>query len=61
MDKYTKQELMEALKVVTSTISKCEKAQQKFKEGTAHHTRFDNIIKAMDISKQLITDEISKD
>ncbi|MGE5473970.1 MAG: hypothetical protein ACM3UU_07085 [Ignavibacteriales bacterium] len=60
MDKYTKEELIEALLPVSSIISKCEKAQLKFAEGTYHHTRFKNIIKAMDISKSLITDEISK-
>ncbi len=60
MDKYTKEELVEALRPVSSIISKCEKAQLKFAEGTSHHTRFKNMIKAMYISKSLITDEISK-
>ena len=60
IDKYTKEELIEALRPVSSIISKCEKAQQKFAEGTAHHTRFNNIIKAMYISKSLITDEFNK-
>jgi hypothetical protein len=60
MDKYTKEELKEALRPVSSIISKCEKAQQKHAEGTSHHTRFKNIIKAMYISKSLITDEICK-
>ena len=60
MDKYTKEELIEALRPVSSIISKCEKAQLKFAEGTSHHTRLKNIIKAMYISKSLITDEISK-
>lgn len=57
---YTKEELIEALPPVSSIISKCEKAQLKFAEGTAHHTRLKNIIDAMYISKFLITDEISK-
>ncbi|MBL4934520.1 hypothetical protein JK636_01965 [Clostridium sp. YIM B02515] len=60
IDKYTKQELSEALPPVSSVIRKCEKAQLKFVEGTAQHTRLKNIIKAMCISKSLITDEISK-
>jgi len=60
MDKYTKEELIEALRPVSSIISKCEKAQLKFAEDTSHHTRLKNIIKAMYISKSLITDEISK-
>lgn len=60
MDKYTKEELIEALRPVSSVISKCEKAQLKFAEGTSHHTRFNKLIKAMYISKSLITNEISK-
>jgi len=60
VDKYTKEELMEALRPVSSIISKCEKAQQKFAEGTYHHTRFKKMIKAMYISKSLITDEITE-
>lgn len=59
IDKYTKEELLEALRPVTSIIRKCEKAQLKFAEGTSHHTRFKNMIKAMHISKLLITDEVS--
>ncbi|KLU65845.1 hypothetical protein DEAC_c24750 [Desulfosporosinus acididurans] len=60
LDKYTKDELIEALRPVSSIISKCEKAQQKFAEGTSHHTRFKSMIKAMDISRSLIKDEIRK-
>ncbi|MHB8074054.1 hypothetical protein [Desulfosporosinus fructosivorans] len=61
MDKYAKEELIEALRPVSSIISKCEKAQLKFAEGTSHHTRFKNMIKAMYISKSLITDELVKE
>lgn len=60
MDKYSREELIEALRPVSSIISKCEKAQQKFEEGTTNHTRFKNLIQAMNISKSLINDEISK-
>ncbi len=60
MGRYTKEELIEAIRPVSSIISKCEKAQMKFVEGTSHHTRLKNIIKAMYISKALIADEISK-
>ena len=60
MDKYTKEELIEALRPVSSIISKCEKAQLKFAEGTSHHTRFRNMINTMYISESLIVDEISK-
>lgn len=58
--KYTKEELIEAIAPVTSIINKCEKAQLKFSEGTSHHTRFKNIINAMNISKALITEEINR-
>ncbi|MBO0525465.1 hypothetical protein EXQ31_06350 [Clostridium botulinum] len=60
MHKYTKEELIEALRVVSSTISKCEKIQPKSAQGTSQHTLLKNRIKAMYISKSLITDEISK-
>jgi hypothetical protein len=55
VNKYTKKELSDALRPVSSIISKCEKAQLKFAEDTFYHTRFKNIIKAMYISKSLIT------
>jgi len=54
-DKYTKEELIDALRPIASIISKCEKAQLKFAEGTSHHTRFKKMIKVMYISKSLIT------
>ena len=57
---YAKKEMLEALRSISSIISKCEKAQLKFEEGTSHYTRFQNMIKAMNIAKSLITDEISK-
>lgn len=60
MDKYTKEDLIEALRPVSSIISKCEKAQLKFAEGTSHYNRVKNMINAMYISKSLITNEISK-
>lgn len=59
-EKYTKEELIDAIAPVSSVISKCEKAQLKFEEGTSHHTRFKRLIRAMYISKSLIDDEISK-
>lgn len=57
MEKYTREELEEALQVVVSTISNCEKMQPKFAEGTSQHTLLKNRIKALYISKALITDE----
>lgn len=60
ISKYTNVDLIQALAPVSSIISKCEKAQLKHAEGTAHHIRFQSIIKAMYLSKSLLTDEISK-
>lgn len=59
-EKYTKEELEKAIAPVSSIISKCEKAKTKAVEGTGNHTRLTKIIKAMYISKYLITNEISK-
>lgn len=59
-EKYTREELVEAIHPVSSIISKCEKGQLKFEEGTSHYTRFKNILKAMYISKVLIEDEVSR-
>lgn len=61
MDKYTKEELKEALSVVTSTIKNCEKMHPKFEEGTSQHTLLKNRIKALYISKSLIEEENIKD
>lgn len=60
IDVYTKEELKEAIAAIASIISKCEKAQLKFTDGTSHHARLKSMIKAMYISKSLITDEIIK-
>ena len=60
MDIYTKEELIEALRPVSSIISKCEKAVLKFEEHTYHHDCLKNIIQSMYISKSLISDEINK-
>lgn len=58
-NQYTKEELIDALRPIDSVISKCEKAQIKFTEGTANHTRFKKIIDAMSISKGLITEAVN--
>lgn len=55
MINYTSNELSIALQVVSSTISKCEKMHPKFAEGTSQHSLLRNRIKAMHISKELIT------
>lgn len=60
MDQYSREELEEALKIVSSAISRCEKMQPKFVEGTSQYTLLKNRIKALSISKALIIDEIGK-
>lgn len=59
LGQYTKEELTEALRPVVSVISKCEKTQVKFDQGTSHHRRLENLIKAMDISRGLIEDQLT--
>jgi DNA-binding XRE family transcriptional regulator len=54
---YTQEELVEALEVVSSTIIKCEKMQLKFAYGTSQHTLLKNRIKALYVSKLLISSE----
>jgi hypothetical protein len=39
MDSYSKEELAKALQIVSSAISRCEKAQPKFVEGTAQYNQ----------------------
>jgi len=58
MEKYTREELAEALRAVDSVIRKCEKAQEKFPEGNAHHSLLRNRLKAMYISKALIEEAL---
>ncbi|MDF2947134.1 MAG: hypothetical protein K0S51_1813 [Bacillales bacterium] len=56
---YTKDELIESIAPISSIISKCEKGQLKFDGGTTHYKRFEKIIKAMNISKSLLTIELN--
>lgn len=58
MRSYTKAELAEALRAVVSVIHKCEKAREKFPDGTSHHTLLNNRLKAMYISKALIEEAL---
>lgn len=57
MDKYSKTEISDALKIISSTISKCEKMLPKFEAGSSQHSLLQNRLKAMYISKALILDE----
>jgi hypothetical protein len=55
MDNFTKEELEEALRAISSTISKCEKVQPKLKPGTSQHTLLMRRIKSLQIASSLIT------
>lgn len=57
---YTKDELTDALRPVSSIISKCETAQKKYAQGTPQYARFTGMILAMSVSKSLIEEEIAK-
>lgn len=59
MQSYTQEELTEALQAVESIIHKCEKAQEKFQEGSTHHTLLRNRLKPMYISKSLMEERLS--
>ncbi|NMC57690.1 MAG: hypothetical protein GYA50_10765 [Eubacteriaceae bacterium] len=59
-NKYTEVELSKALPPVCSVISKCEKAQKKFKKDSYNYKHYEKMIKAMEISKSLIEAELNK-
>lgn len=59
-ENITKEDLEKALPPITSTISKCEKAQEKLKEGTPQLSLTKNMIKSLYISLSLITKELNK-
>ena len=54
MDNYSTAELSAALKVISSTISNCEKMLPKFEAGTAQYSLLQHRLKAMYISNALI-------
>jgi len=54
VEHFTKAELEEALRAITSTLSKCEKVQPKLKPGTSQHTLLIRRIKALQIASALI-------
>lgn len=58
--KYSKLELEKALPPVASIISKTEKAQSKYEEGSPQYRRMAPIISAMYISKAFIENELLK-
>ena len=59
MDNFTKDDLEEAARVITSLLHKCEKVQEKLKQGTPQHTLTKNRIKAFQVALSLITRELT--
>ncbi|MFV0400452.1 MAG: hypothetical protein ACK5LX_07515 [Oscillospiraceae bacterium] len=59
MEKWTRAELEEAQRSITSTLSKCEKALEKQREGSPQHTLLVRRIKAFRISLELIGRELA--
>jgi len=57
MNNYTKEEVREALQIVASASSRCEKIKPKFAEGSAQHSLLKNRIKALAIAQSLIKEE----
>ncbi|MGI6317840.1 MAG: hypothetical protein ACOX1J_03785 [Dethiobacteria bacterium] len=49
MNDFTKEDMEEALRAITSMISKTEKAEEKFAQGTSQHTLQKNRLKALNI------------
>ena len=54
----TTDELLEALRPLTSLISKCEKSQQKLEPGNWQHTMLQNNIKALKFASALMKMEV---
>ncbi|BDR76115.1 hypothetical protein [Clostridium tetani] len=57
MKYYSQKELEDALKFISSTISKCEKMKLKFEEGTSQYSLLKHRIMALYISKDLIEND----
>lgn len=63
MSDYTEHDLREALRAITSTIGKCEKALEKLEvqdKGVSQRTLLKNRIKAFHIAADLIKREIGE-
>lgn len=57
---FAKDELEEALRAITSTIGKCEKALPKLRQNTSQHTLLTRRVKALNIASVLIERELNQ-
>ena len=60
MNDITKAEMEEALRAITSMISRTEKAGEKFAQGTSQQTLQKNRLKALNIASSLILKELAE-
>ena len=58
MEEFTREELKEALRAISSIIDKCEKALPKLRDGSPQHTLTARRIKALYIATALMTREM---
>jgi phage-related minor tail protein len=61
VEDYTTEELKEALRAISSLISKCEKAHEKLAHRSSQSTLLKNRIKALRIASSLITRSLEGD
>ena len=59
-DEYSKEELSEALRAISSLVSKCEKVRPKLRPGSAQLTLLRNRIKALRVAEALIKKELAE-
>lgn len=55
MNRYTEKQIQDTLKIIESSIANCEKVRPKLKQGSASFSLNTNRIKALYISKALLT------
>ena len=56
MAEYSKQELMEAERVIASLLSKCERAQEGLRPGSAQESLMVNRVRGLRLALGLIRD-----
>lgn len=61
MNSFTQQQIQDTLKIIEASIASCEKAQHKLKEGSSSSSLAKNRIKALYISKALLTNQKEHD
>lgn len=57
MNQYTEKQIQDTLQIIESSIGNCEKVRIKLKEGSAPFSLNTNRIKALYISKALLTNQ----